>query len=148
MLTVDFIKNNEILVKANIYNRGDVDLLGWNLVDQILELDDERRELITTIEGNRAKHNKLGKNDKEQASKLKIEIQEQESYLKNNVQIPLNIALANIPNMIKPEVPGSVVGHGENIYCNPKTGYRFSDKIDIVGYAIYLIRNLTWSWRI
>ena len=110
MLDIEFIRNNPDLIKDNVAKRGiNVD------VDQLLEYDTKRRELITELEQLRAKQNEISSNiagaresDRsdliEQSSKLKTDIKSIEEELgpiidnwqELQYQIP-NIADSSVP---------------------------------------------------
>ena len=139
MNDIKFICDNEDIVKANLYNRGDIELYGWHTIDRIIFLNTEIKELITINEKLRAEKNKLGKNDQEQAIILKNKINKFEIEL-SKLKSEFKLLMSELPNMTKAEVPGSVLN--KEIYCNPKTGYRFSDKQDIFTYFDYLCKSI------
>jgi len=69
MIDLCIIRSNPDLIKSVCARRGcDID------VDAFLTIDREYRNLLTELENLKAEQNKLGRNDVEQARKLKIEI--------------------------------------------------------------------------
>ncbi len=69
MLDIKFIRENSEKVKEACKNKGfNVD------IDKLLELDKKRRSNIINIETLQAGQNKLGKEDIEEARKIKAEI--------------------------------------------------------------------------
>ncbi|KKU19216.1 MAG: Serine-tRNA ligase [Candidatus Nomurabacteria bacterium GW2011_GWA1_46_11] len=106
MLNPNVIRENPDLVKRGISNRGG----NPSLVDDFLKADSDWRELTGKIEELRARKNKLGKDDQEQARKIKEETKGLEVELK-----PLNerreTALLLIPNVPEERAP---VGRDES----------------------------------
>ncbi|MBU4204602.1 serine--tRNA ligase [Patescibacteria group bacterium] len=99
MLDIKFIRQNPQIVKDACQKKQvkvDVDLL--------LKLDLEKRSLINLIETNRANQNKLGKNEIEEAKKIKEAIKKIEPNLKN-IEGKLNVLLSVVPNIPFDDVP-------------------------------------------
>ena len=69
MIDLGIIRSNPDLIKSVCARRGcEID------VDTFLTIDREYRNLLSELENTKAEQNKLGRNDIEQARKLKIEI--------------------------------------------------------------------------
>jgi len=99
MLDINFIRENPEKVKEACEKKQvKVD------VDKILELDKKRRELMTYSESLKAKQNKLGKENIEEAKKLKEEIKELAPELEKTEK-ELNDLLLQLPNIPFDDVP-------------------------------------------
>ena len=101
MLDRDFVRNNPDKVKKACKNKG----LDEKIVDELLKVDEQRRELIQEIETIRQEKNKLSKEQIEKGKELKQELKRlkpqlreiEEKYQKLIPQIP------NFPaNDVKP----------------------------------------------
>lgn len=108
MLDIQFIRDNPALVAEKSKQKGyDVD------IDQLLELDAERRTRLTQIEGLRQKRNeqaaslKNGKPSDEQIAagkQLKEELTQRELNL-SQIEKKYNELLSNVPNIAQDDVP-------------------------------------------
>lgn len=104
MLSLEFIKNNYDLVQENLRKRGSsADL------KKILQLDEERRKIITTTERLQEQRNilskeKPGEKGIEEGKKLKQEIKKNLDQLKE-VQKDLDPLLLSLPNLLHDSVP-------------------------------------------
>lgn len=108
MLDIQFIRDNPALVAEKSKQKGyDVD------IDQLLELDAERRTRLTQIEGLRQKRNeqaaslKNGKPSDEQIAagkQLKEELTQRELDL-SQIEKKYNELLSNVPNIAQDDVP-------------------------------------------
>ena len=100
MLDINYIKENLEKVKKDIQARkSDVDL------DQLLKLDEERRELIQKVDELRAKRNEAAKaKDIETGKKIKGELSELEKKL-SEVEVSWNKLMFQVPNILMEEVP-------------------------------------------
>ena len=104
MLSIDFIRNNKDKVKEGAKNKNrQVE------VDKILELDDQRRELIQKIQVSREERNKIAKvtaeeSVRERGRKIKNELKKMEEELKT-VATELNRLISFVPNVPLDEVP-------------------------------------------
>jgi len=99
MLDINFIRENSGKVKDACEKKNvDVD------VDLILELDKKKRELMTKSENLKAQQNKLGRDNIEEAKKLKTEYKEIEPQLKETEE-KLNAMLLQLPNIPFDDVP-------------------------------------------
>jgi seryl-tRNA synthetase len=74
------------------------------LVDQFLRLDKEWRGLVSEVDALRAKQNRLGKDQREEARQLKQKLREKEKNLIGLGQRRLRV-LEQIPNLPAPDVP-------------------------------------------
>ena len=100
MLDINFIRENKELVKKSIEARkADVDL------DQLLKLDDQRRELISKVDELRAKRNNAAKaKDIEVGKKIKGELSGFEKQL-DEVEKQWQELMLQVPNILLDEVP-------------------------------------------
>ena len=115
MLDIQFIRQNDALVRAAIKNKGfTLDL------DEVLAADKERRETTTALEQKRARKNELSaiipkasKEDRprlvEEAKQVRGEVEVLEPRLAE-VQKRFNDLMLRVPSVPRPEVP---VGKGE-----------------------------------
>lgn len=99
MLDIKYIRENPEKVKEGCKKRG----MECN-VARVLELDKKRRELLGKIEALKAQQNKLGREDINQARKLKKEIKELEPHLQE-LEGGLRSLLSLFPNIPKDDVP-------------------------------------------
>jgi seryl-tRNA synthetase len=75
------------------------------LVDQVLEFDEKRRELIAEVESLRAERNKVSKEKNiERGKAIKVELQELEPELEK-IEMEFAEAFNRIPNPALPDVP-------------------------------------------
>ncbi|MFQ3844780.1 serine--tRNA ligase [Staphylococcus pseudoxylosus] len=113
MLDIKLFRNDPDFVKEKVAKRGMED----TVVDEVLELDEQRRQLISKAEEMKAERNKVSgeiaqkKRNKEDADdaivamrKLGDEIKVLDDTL-NQVDVDLNDKLSRIPNMIQDDVP-------------------------------------------
>jgi seryl-tRNA synthetase len=93
MIDIKLLRENPEKVKKACENKqAKVD------IDQVLELDKKRRELIQEIEKLRAEQKKMGKDQIEQAKELKNKIKELEPELEK-AELNFNILFNQIPNL-------------------------------------------------
>ncbi|WP_214268905.1 serine--tRNA ligase [Staphylococcus pseudoxylosus] len=113
MLDIKLFRNDPDFVKEKVAKRGMED----TVVDEVLELDEQRRQLISKAEEMKAERNKVSgeiaqkKRNKEDADyaiaamrKLGDEIKVLDDTL-NQVDVDLNDKLSRIPNIIQDDVP-------------------------------------------
>lgn len=113
MLDIKLFRNDPDFVKEKVAKRGMED----TVVDEVLELDEQRRQLISKAEEMKAERNKVSgeiaqkKRNKEDADdaiaamrKLGDEIKALDDTL-NQVDVDLNDKLSRIPNIIHDDVP-------------------------------------------
>ena len=99
MLDIKFIRQNPEKVKEGIAKkRADVD------IDRLLELDEEKRQLLAQSESLRAEQKKLGKEQIEKAQAVKAEIKNIDPKLAE-IEKELGSLLRQIPNLPLDEVP-------------------------------------------
>ncbi len=117
MLDIKFVRENPELVKQNIKNKFQDEKL--ELVDQVLALDKENREIKKEVEGLRANRNKISKQigalmaqgKKEEAEEVKKQVTENAqrteelSKREKEVEDQLLKIMMVIPNIIDPSVP-------------------------------------------
>ncbi|MGW7780493.1 serine--tRNA ligase [Staphylococcus xylosus] len=113
MLDIKLFRNDPDFVKEKVAKRGMED----TVVEEVLELDEQRRQLISKAEEMKAERNKVSgeiaqkKRNKEDADdaiaamrKLGDEIKALDDTL-NQVDVDLNDKLSRIPNIIHDDVP-------------------------------------------
>lgn len=99
MLDIQFIRDNPAAVKQATIDKG----FDGAVVDQIIEVDIERRKLIGQTEAIRAKKNKLGKEQIEEGRALKIELKSIEEKL-DTVTKTFNNLMLKVPNPASADV--------------------------------------------
>lgn len=117
MLDIQFIRENPDTIREKSKQKGyDVD------IDNLLQLDNERRELLTQVESLRARRNENAAKMKggqpapeliEEGKQIKIELAEREGYLKETESRWLEM-LKQVPNMPLDDVPVGV-SEDENV---------------------------------
>jgi seryl-tRNA synthetase len=101
MLDINFIRENTEKVKKGIENKG----YSVDLVDNVLELDKKRRDVIQKVDELRANGNKAAENrDVETGKKVKQDLQEIEPEL-IKIQEEFNKALHAVPNLPSDKTP-------------------------------------------
>lgn len=117
MLDIRFVRENPDIVKQNIKNKFQDTKLP--LVDEVLALDKENREIKQEVEGLRAQRNKLSKQigvlmaqkKKEEAEEIKATVTasasriEELSAREKEVEERIRTIMMTIPNIIDPSVP-------------------------------------------
>ena len=159
MLDINFIRNNLELVKHSTKEKGyKTDL------DAVLELDDERKELLKKVEALRTERNAIAakmKNGKpapeliEQGKKLKSELSELEKTL-SDAEERLNGELKTVPNVIFEAVPlggeecsKEIKVWGEKHetgvdhldYCEARDWVDFERGAKVAGSKFYYLKN-------
>jgi seryl-tRNA synthetase len=104
MLSIDYIRENQEKVKQAAKNKNrEIDL------EKILQLDDQRRELIGKVQKLREERNVLAKQKfTEETKKRGIEIKEELKGVEeklNQVESDLHTLMSYIPNVPLDEVP-------------------------------------------
>ena len=99
MLDIQFIRENADKVKKATKDKGFDD----GVIDRLLKVDIERRNLLGEVEGLRAKRNKLTKDDIEEGKKLKVELKEQEESL-DQLQKDFEELMYKVPNLAADDV--------------------------------------------
>ncbi|MCR4260760.1 MAG: serine--tRNA ligase [Candidatus Colwellbacteria bacterium] len=135
MLDPNQVRENPDLVRNNLKDRGG----NSAVVDDFLMADSAWRELTGEIEGLRAKKNKLGKEDQEEARKIKEETKELEINLKP-LEDRKEALLLQIPNVPEERAP---VGkdESENVVLRevgraPKFKFEPKDYLTLAGGGI------------
>lgn len=117
MLDIRFVRENPDVVKQNIKNKFQDAKLP--LVDEVLALDKENREIKQEVEGLRAQRNKLSKQigalmakkKREEAEEIKARVTasasrvEELSVREKEVEERIRTIMMTIPNIIDPSVP-------------------------------------------
>lgn len=117
MLDIKFVRNNPDLVKENIKKKFQDEKLP--LVDEVLELDQQNREIKQKVEALRAEKNKISKQigalmaqgKKDEAEEVKKEVEknastvEELSIKEKEVEEKIKKDMMTIPQMIDPSVP-------------------------------------------
>ncbi len=101
MLDINYIRENKDLIKKGVEAKQ----LDSQIVDEVLELDEKRRNLIKEIEDLRAKRNEIARGGKasDKGRKIKEELKEKEPLLAK-MEIEYKNALWAIPNPPAPDV--------------------------------------------
>jgi len=128
MLDIKYIRENPEKVKEGCKKRG----IACD-VSRVLELDEKKRELLQKIETLKAQQNKLGKEDIEEARKLKEEIKSLEPQLQE-VEGGLHSLLVLFPNMPFDDVP--VGDESKNVVLRqvgkqPKFSFEAKDHLEL-----------------
>ena len=100
MLDPNLIRENTEKVRDSVKNRG----MSLEIVDDFLKLDEKWRKTITDFEKLRAEKNKLGKDDRDEASQIKEKEKKLNDALKK-LEVERRDALEKIPNLIDDRVP-------------------------------------------
>ncbi len=110
-MDIKFIRQNKDLMKEVVKNKR-VDLN----IDELLALDEKRRELIKKIEDLKSKQNKLTKNDIEKARQLKQEIKQLEPELRK-IEEKYEKLMLFVPNVYSEDTPvGPDEGSNKEVY--------------------------------
>ena len=145
MIDIKFLRENPEIVKENIKNKFQDKKLP--LVDEVIKLDEESRELTLRCDELRSKRNTLskqigvlmGKGEKEEAEKVKAEVEEINKELdenagkENEYKEKITEIMMVIPNIMDPSVP---IGKddSENVE-NEKFGDPFVPEFEIPYHA-------------
>lgn len=101
MLDINFIRQNPDLVKKAASDKQ----LDPGLIDRLLTIDDQRRDLIGQVDDLRSQKNVAAKNqDREKGKEIKIKLQELEPQLKE-VQASYQELLWQVPNIPSEDTP-------------------------------------------
>lgn len=98
MLDIKFIRENAAAIKDAATKKN----LDPNLINELLEVDAQRRELMASSEALRAEQKKT--QDRDTALKLKEQFKEQEEKLKP-VEKRFGELMVRVPNVISPDTP-------------------------------------------
>lgn len=136
MLDINYIRKNQALVEKSAREKGYNDVN----ISELLKLDDQRRELIKTVDSLRQERNELsgrmkgGKPDPEliaEVKEIKAKLAEAEPKL-DELEKELNIGLKRVPNVIFDDVP---LGGEECSVEIAKWGENKSVGVDHLDYA-------------
>ena len=106
MIDIKFIRENIGKVKKGVLAKGvKVD------IDKLLKVDNKRRSLIKEVEGLKAEKNKLGKEFRSEAKKIKDKIKKLEPQLVE-IEKEFNDLMVQIPNPAFDDIP---VGKDESL---------------------------------
>lgn len=100
MLDIQFIRDNPDQIKKATKDKQ----LDPKLVDQLLKVDQKRRDLITQVEKLRSEKNKLTKADQEKGREIKKELKQIEPVLKD-LEAEFEDLMLQIPNPAADDVP-------------------------------------------
>lgn len=117
MLDIKFLRENPEIVKQNMRNKFQENKI--SLVDQVMELDRENREIKQEVEALRAEKNKISKNigglmaqgKRDEAEELKKRVAENSGRMEElsarekEVMDEIKKIMMTIPNIIDPSVP-------------------------------------------
>ncbi|HEY5221290.1 MAG TPA: serine--tRNA ligase [Candidatus Paceibacterota bacterium] len=98
MLDIKFIRENAAEIKDAAKKKN----LDPKVIDELLDVDAKRRELMTSSEALRAEQKKT--QDREAGAELKEQFKEQEEKLKP-LEKQFNELMVRVPNIISPDVP-------------------------------------------
>lgn len=142
MLDLKFIKENKELIKENVINRlSSVD------IDRLLELSDQKDNLLKEIESLRAKRNKVSKTkpdaqEIEEMRQIGEEISAHEGRLMP-IEEEVNLLLFAVPNLTHPEVLLSQDEDEKNIMeegrpkkfnFKPKDHVRLAEDLELIDF--------------
>lgn len=137
MLDIQFIRDQAKTVKKAAKDKG----LNPQVVDRVLELDKQRRELLIKVEELRGEKNKLGKKDVEKGREIKKQLKDLEPQLRK-VEADFKDLMLQVPSVPAKEVP---VGkdEGDNKLVRkwgevPKFGFKPKSHIEL-GEALDLL---------
>ena len=151
MLSIDFIRQNKELVKKEAAEKQ----LDPKVVDQLLAIDEERRELIQKIEVLRQQRKTASqKRDIETGKKIKEELGKLEPELKKKEEEYKNLMLL-VPNISSPDTPledQEVYRWGKKPKFNfpPLSHLELGEKLDLIdlekgaqtaGFRGYYLKN-------
>lgn len=131
MLSIDFIRNNLDIIKKGIVLKG----YEASLVDELLELDARRRQLIVEIDQLRAERNAAAeKKDIEKGRGIKEQLRLKEPRLKE-IEDDFKEALQKIPNLPASDAP-SGKGEQDNVEIQkvgevPKFSFKPKDHVEL-----------------
>lgn len=102
MLDINYIRENKEKVKKGVVAKN----FDAKVVDEVLELDEKRRKLISEVERLRAKRNEIAKLGKasEEGRQVKEELQKKEPELKE-IEDKFKVLLWQIPNLPSDDTP-------------------------------------------
>ena len=129
MLDIKFIRENKDFVVKATHDKGFDD----SVVEKLLTIDQERRELIQETESIRAKKNKLGREDIKEGKALKIELKEIEEKLKT-IETEFTSLMLKIPNPSAADVKVGSADENEvvkKVGDLPEFAFNIRDHVDL-----------------
>lgn len=129
MLDIQFIRDNAGTIKQATIDKG----FDGSVVDELIKVDVERRQLIGEVEAIRAKKNKLGKDDAELGRTLKQALKLVEEKLDSSIKT-FNELMLKLPNPAAPDVKVGKEEDNEVIKTvgKPrKLSFPFRDHVDL-----------------
>ncbi len=99
MLAIQFIRENVDFVKQATQAKG----FDVGVIDQLLSIDERRRQLLQQVDDLRARRNQLTQADIEEGRKLKVDLKEKESALAE-VKTQFDDLMLKVPNPSAPDV--------------------------------------------
>jgi len=129
MLDIKFIRQNKDLMKEVVKNKR------INLdIDELLGLDEKRRELIQKTEELRSRQNKLTKDDIEKGREIKVTIKEMETELKE-IEKKYQELMLIVPNVYSSDTPVGPDERGNQEVCKwgrlPRFDFPIKDHIQL-----------------
>lgn len=110
MLDIKFIRENSAAIKDAAIKKN----LDPKIIDELLDIDAKRRELMTSSEALRAEQKKT--QDREAGAKLKEQFKEQEEKLRP-LEEQFNNLMVRVPNIISPDTPiGKDEGENKEVF--------------------------------
>lgn len=129
MLDIQYIRENTEKVKKATQDKG----FDGSVVDKLIQVDAERRKLISEVEDMRARRNKLGKDDLEEAKKLKVELKEKEET-QTKIEAEFKDLMYKVPNLAAEDVKVGTPDENEvirQVGQIPKFEFPVRDHLDI-----------------
>jgi len=137
MLDIRFIRENPELIKGGLSKRG----LDISVIDKILDIDSQKRKILTETEELRHKQKGLNKDKIKEAKQIKGQIKEKEDSL-SKLELELDNFLKEIPNLPFSDVPVGKdenenvvikeVGEKPNFDFKPKDYMEIAQKLDLM----------------
>jgi len=160
MLDIKFIRENADVLKDAAAKKN----LDPRVIDELLAVDQTRRELMLKLETVRAAQKKT--KDREEGTKLKEEFKKIESKGKfDEVEKKFNALMALVPNIISPDTPvGKSEAENKTVYSwgepkkfdfTPKDHMQLGKDLDILdfergtkvgGFRGYYVKNDGVKW--
>ncbi len=129
MLDIKFIREHAAEVKAATIAKG----FASQVVDELLQVDETRRQIIQEVETLRADRNKLGKDDISAGQELKIKLKAAEDKLKD-LDTKFDELMLKVPNPSAPDVKVGTPADNEVIKTVgqiPKFSFPVRDHVDL-----------------
>lgn len=155
MLDINYIREHAQVVRQAARDKQ----LNPDVVDEVLRLDQERRDLTGRAEQIRAEKNRLGKNQRQKGRALKDQLKDIEPHLKKVSEAFTDLML-QVPNVPAQDVPVGADESGNQVVrtwgqkpkfeFQPQTHYQLAQKLDlydsqravrIAGHRAYFLKN-------